>query len=337
MDYKNEIEELKKWLNMIPSSELVEDVADETHKLKYKDLYKCGVVYMVDMDALTEKVGFCNEVKLVRSFELPFLTTFNVIMSGFPLNAKAKGKKALVYPRPLTNEFVEALRIAYPNEIICENGETIDNETIKRLSPKLMEYGYVKKAIDDICNLPSGLTIPKYFRYISTLDCKEFRKIPRFYNSKMANVKYREQLLPLVHDDENLSIFFDDVYTRMDIIHLSLIAIASTEQALRKCKLCKKYFVPENRSDELYCRFPNESRDYKPCKDVYKRIAQDERERNNEPLQLNKRIYNRLRNRSEKELELYIERREEAKKKYKNDEAAYLNWLREYDAQTRKK
>ena len=331
--YKNEIEELKKYINDMPSSLLVENIVTETQSAYRSGIYKHMALFVVNMDTLTEKVGFYDEYKLLRSFEFPFLTTFNVIMSGLPLNAEVKGKKTLVYPQPLKNEFIEALRIAHPNEKICDN----DKATLDRISPKLMEYGYVKKAIDDICALPNGLTIPQYFRYLSTLNCEEFRMIPMLSNSKMQNAEYREQLLPLVHDEENLSLFFDDFRTRMGILHLSLMAIASTERSLRKCKLCKKYFVPENRSDELYCRFPNKSRDYKPCKDAYKRIAQDERERNNEPLQLNKRIYNRLRNVSETEKEKYIKRRKEAKLKYKDDEAAYLDWLRQYDIDTRKR
>ena len=125
----------------------------------------------------------------------------------------------------------------------------------------------------------------------------------------------------------------------LSIISTSLFAIACSEKALRKCSLCGKYFVPESRSDEMYCRFPNADFGNKPCKVAYKRIAQNEREQNDVQLQLNKKIYNRLRNRSKTELDLYMKRRAKVKPANRENKEAnerYTQWLTDYEVKTRK-
>ena len=216
------------------------------------------------------------------------------------------------------------------------------NQSQKLKDEQFNVCSYVNDVIKDISSLPAHYSISQHLLYFtSTIAGNDFKTIPLavlpeavgfsetdvFQYARTGNMKQLNYALPTCTN-------------WLDVINTSLFAIACSEKVLRKCKLCGKYFIPESRSDEMYCRFPNKDLDNKPCKEAYKRIAQDERERNNELLQLNKRIYNRLRSRSKKELTSYLKQRDRMKPKDKADPvsgAEYLRWLREYDQDTRKR
>ena len=48
---------------------------------------------------------------------------------------------------------------------------------------------------------------------------------------------------------------YEDMYPRLETIaYASVIELARLGKSIRKCKLCGKYFIPEKRSDTLYCK-----------------------------------------------------------------------------------
>lgn len=203
----------------------------------------------------------------------------------------------------------------------------------------------ILESIDKICTFKKGFTLNHFILYFSYLhEFEEFSTIPRAHHI-VTDIDSIEDYSEF-RDKKNISGQLDDLIflpnhnSLLNIISDSLFIVACSGMTIRKCKLCGKYFITENRSDEMYCRFPNESYSNKPCKNAYKRIAQDQRERGNEAIKLNKRIYNRLRNQKGTLVDQYIKERDKRKPADKNDLAAmakYIDWLQEYDRNTRKR
>lgn len=142
------------------------------------------------------------------------------------------------------------------------------------------------------------------------------------------------------------SAFIPKGSTVYEIILLSLKALSIWNMHLNKCELCGKYFVPTNRSDEKYCDFENAEYRGRTCKEASRLIKQKERESNNEVLILSKKIYNRLRARSErsqseKDLQILFKfqtERDMIKDSIKLGEAVeddLLTWLRKKEIETK--
>ena len=181
----------------------------------------------------------------------------------------------------------------------------------KQQNEQFKVCSYVNDVIRDISSQPGYYSIRQHLLYFtSTIACNDFKRIPLAVLPESVGSSEKD-VFRFARDGNlnDLAFSLPTCTNWLDVINTSLFAIACSDKVLRKCKLCGKYFM-------------------------------DERERNNELLQLNKRIYNRLRSRSKKELTSYLKQRDRMKPKDKADPvsgAEYLRWLRKYDQDTRKR
>lgn len=65
----------------------------------------------------------------------------------------------------------------------------------------------------------------------------------------------------------------------------------STDYVVKKCKNCGKYFIPQNRSDEIYCDRISPQDENKSCKEYGAQATYKEKLQNDETLKLYRRIY----------------------------------------------
>ncbi|MCR5034483.1 MAG: DUF6076 domain-containing protein [Clostridia bacterium] len=265
-----------------------------------------SLVFDADLSDMTEHIHINYTDGRNVDYTFPLLTTLNAVLSQLPdvMNPD-------YYSGPTKQFMFEAVS---------------------------SHYDYLLAAIDDISSSPTHFSIGQYLIYFNSYFIGA-GFISSLAASNAARLSRDELFLHARNCNYEELFYHRKCSDWTDIIGASLLTVACSENPLRKCNLCGKYFIPENRSDEMYCRFPNGEHDGKPCKEAYKRIAQDARELKNESLRLNKIIYNRLRNRSAEELDLYKKLRDEAKTTYTVDlsaETSYLDWLREYEEKTRK-
>ena len=121
---------------------------------------------------------------------------------------------------------------------------------------------------------------------------------------------------------------------------IELLEIATTENIeIKKCKNCGKYFVPDNRSDEIYCS--NIYENGKTCKEVgYFRTTQ-KLMKENDDLRIYRNVYQKLLLRTrrnptndkyEQEFKNFKEKNIELKEKVNNGKITqekYMEWLNE--------
>lgn len=122
-------------------------------------------------------------------------------------------------------------------------------------------------------------------------------------------------------------------------ISFDLYKVLYSETTIKQCKNCKLYFVPENRSDTLYCNRPSPQDKTKSCREYGRYAAYLARSKNNPSVKLYKQIYNLLLNRTKRNpnnlvdisnLKEFKESARDWKLKVKNDSATlqeYTQWL----------
>jgi len=89
---------------------------------------------------------------------------------------------------------------------------------------------------------------------------------------------------------------FESLYTIKTSISLLLFEMAqciNTEALIVKCKNCGHYFVPEGRSDSVYCSFPLRDNKEKTCKDVGAQITRATKEKNDTATKEYRKVYMR--------------------------------------------
>lgn len=88
----------------------------------------------------------------------------------------------------------------------------------------------------------------------------------------------------------------ESLYTIKTSISLLLFEMAhsiNTETKIVKCKNCGHYFVPEGRSDSLYCSFPLHDNKEKTCKDVGAQITRANKEKTDAATKEYRKVYMR--------------------------------------------
>ena len=120
------------------------------------------------------------------------------------------------------------------------------------------------------------------------------------------------------------------------IIELFELALSDTIE-IKKCKNCGKFFVPDNRSDEIYCS--NIYENGKTCKDVGHFRTQQKLMKENDDLRIYRNVYQKLLLRTrrnpensqyEKDFQTFKEKNAELKEKVTNEELTqeeYMIWL----------
>lgn len=89
---------------------------------------------------------------------------------------------------------------------------------------------------------------------------------------------------------------FESLYTMKTSYSLMLFEMAqsiNTEANIVKCKNCGHYFVPEGRSDSVYCSYPLKDNKEKTCKDVGAQITRTNKEKNDIATKEYRKVYMR--------------------------------------------
>ena len=129
----------------------------------------------------------------------------------------------------------------------------------------------------------------------------------------------------------------NDVIQSFIIDLFEMTEIEST--AIKKCKNCGKFFVPDNRVDELYCNSIYENN--KTCKEVGPFRTKQKLMQENDDLRVYRNVYQKLLLRTrrnptntqyEEDFNNFKKENNELKKKVENGEipqAKYVKWLEE--------
>lgn len=90
---------------------------------------------------------------------------------------------------------------------------------------------------------------------------------------------------------------FESLYTIKSSISLLIFDLAQcikTNANIVKCKNCGNYFVPQKRSDSVYCTYPLHNNRGKTCKDVGAQITRANKEKNDLSTKEYRKVYMRL-------------------------------------------
>lgn len=269
------------------------------------------------------------EQPLFISPKFRILTILNIIL---------KEIESIDYDTAIKTNFSCGISPSILSQFIFERASAKIKEIWLRES--VWQLVIIREALYDIAKSNHGLDLfllDKYSPWIGDyhLDIGSLTAaIVRDYEKPLS--EWVEDMHKSIQDDRKIMRFACDSWHQL--LWVTLKALATNNITIHRCKLCGKLFIPENRTDELYCQFPNEDYKSRPCREVYKQLAKDKYNKNSEVIQLNKRIYNRLIKRSPGEARDYREARDKIREKQTRGELTkedYLEWLRKMDIETR--
>lgn len=143
----------------------------------------------------------------------------------------------------------------------------------------------------------------------------------------------------------NLEGKFASIYTIQNSASLLLFELAhiiETDTIVKKCEICKNYFVPKNRSDTLYCDYPYHKYQSKTCKQIGPLLKRAKKEKTDIFTKEYRKAYMRLKmktvrnpNRSDysEQLKQMVDEAKEIRKKVESqeiDEQEWKTWLDKY-------
>lgn len=180
----------------------------------------------------------------------------------------------------------------------------------------------------------------EYFQNIALL-----KMIAEKYVTNQLEEQELRKILPLVTNisakflcKENssrleLCFFINDI---VSLIALDILKSMEKNIVIKKCENCQKYFIPENRSDEIYCNriFKNNKTckqigyEEKASKDVFTKAYRKEYKTQHQRIRYNKHIENY----AAKHFEPWKEAAKTALKRFQknNDIEGFENWLHEH-------
>lgn len=89
---------------------------------------------------------------------------------------------------------------------------------------------------------------------------------------------------------------FESLYTiksSFSLLIFDMAHIVNTDAKIGKCKNCGHYFVPEGRSDSVYCSYPLRDNKDKTCKDVGAQVTRANKEKNDAATREYRKVYMR--------------------------------------------
>jgi len=165
----------------------------------------------------------------------------------------------------------------------------------------------------------------------------EFNNFGDFARFSITEEDDAQEIAKYVNDD-NLDSYCFNCSNIIQSFIIELLELATTENIeIKKCKNCGKYFVPDNRSDEIYCS--NIYENGKTCKEVghfrtHQRLMKDD-----DDLRIYRNVYQKLLLRTrrnpnntqyEEEFKKFKEKNIELKEKINNGKLTqekYMEWL----------
>ena len=191
-----------------------------------------------------------------------------------------------------------------------------------------------------------------YQRYFALLNSDRFSKAMKYYSSEKVRISFsafewinkydfyaREDVtLKLAKKNIVNAPFFYECDSIIPALIMELSILAHNNIEIKKCKNCGKYFVPENRSDEIFCN--NIYENNKTCKEIGHFKVKQKEIQDNELLRQYRNVYQKLllRTRRNPANIQYARDFEDFKdsninwresiNKGKNTEDEYLEWLK---------
>lgn len=141
----------------------------------------------------------------------------------------------------------------------------------------------------------------RYFLLSNVETAQEENLISPVYNPErdsMANMSTAEKLAAMHenyesnHTEIKQRYIYKNITTPRfsQIAAISLMELARAGKVIRKCKNCGQYFIPENRSDTLYCNNPSPADPTKTCKEYGSQRLWYERQKDDELATLSRNI-----------------------------------------------
>ena len=181
-----------------------------------------------------------------------------------------------------------------------------------------------------------------------------FRKNHLHIKESLANVNnYYEYLLSIdtrineivqsIKDIEILYVSSYEIFNIFEYINICILQLTQNNTIIKKCKNCNNYFIPESRTDEVYCNRISPQNPNKTCKEYgAKKTYRDEiksipiKYEHNKTSQFYRMRINRAKTQKEKEqyqkkFNTYKDNYQKKKEKYnahKLEELAFVEWIR---------
>lgn len=165
----------------------------------------------------------------------------------------------------------------------------------------------------------------------------KFNNFGDFTNFSITNEESAQEIAKYV-DNNKLSPYCFSCNNIIQSFIVELFEIATTENIeIKRCKNCGKYFVPDSRSNEIYCN--NIYENNKTCKEVGHFRTQQRLMKEDDDLRIYRNVYQKLLLRTrrnldneqyEKEFQQFKEKNIELKEKVNNGKITqedYMEWL----------
>lgn len=228
----------------------------------------------------------------------------------------------------LENLSFKNFTLEYLNNLLLDFNSSIFNFVLYFEECDNLEVNYDNKKINLDNELERKLLLLTNYNNISTDKNISWTKMAiikdnKFYLEKFDKIKdYSIENFKMLH--------FFEFNTVVDLFNLSLINAIDKQVTIRRCKNCGNYFIPENRTDEVYCNRISPQNNKKTCKEYgAKKKYRDEvksrplKNEHNKTMQFFRMRINRAKN--EKEKEKLIKKFEKYKIDYQKNKERYNN------------
>ncbi len=255
--------------------------------------------------------------------------------------------------------FEEITKIELKNTYTADEYEYLINELVKKFGDKLesikedftfdISYLFNVNQLEEIKDLTS---LQRF--YVLTLSKNNSKSLEHFEKNKLnialrdlsklnapLNIIDEDQAIEMAKVNKDKILPIPYTFESNDICQLLIIElqeiICMDKFEIKKCKNCGKYFVPEKRTDELYCT--NIYEDGKTCKEIGSFKVKQKMINNDDDLRTYRNVYQKLLLRTrrnpeniqyEKEFEKFKEDNRKMRKKLNKGKVnyeEYIEWL----------
>ncbi len=255
--------------------------------------------------------------------------------------------------------FEEITKIELKNTYTADEYEYLINELVKKFGDKLesikedftfdISYLFNVNQLEEIKDLTS---LQRF--YVLTLSKNNSKSLEHFEKNKLnialgdlsklnapLNIIDEDQAIEMAKVNKDKILPIPYTFESNDICQLLIIElqeiICMDKFEIKKCKNCGKYFVPEKRTDELYCT--NIYEDGKTCKEIGSFKVKQKMINNDDDLRTYRNVYQKLLLRTrrnpeniqyEKEFEKFKEDNRKMREKLnkgKINYEEYVEWL----------
>lgn len=285
-EYKNILKIIEKYIKIIEDENCVDD--EEINQVKVcsyltelqKELFKpkLDLFHYVDFskdisNKFIEKISELNIEKEKYNSKNDDLIKLKQLLNvnEFPNNNKVldffnrENNHLRQKIEKLENLSFKNFTLEYLNNFLLDFNSSIFNFILYFGEVKKLEIEYDNKKINLSNEVERKILLQTNYNNISTDKNISWTKMAIISNNRI----YLEQLDKIkdysIKDIKMLHIFEFD--TLIDLFNLSLINAIDKQVTIKKCKNCGYYFIPENRTDEVYCNRISPQNSNKTCKE----------------------------------------------------------------------